>query len=37
MKWKKGPSDFFPEKTFLIIKDNVESFSGKIFIFIVII
>ncbi|XP_014295454.1 probable serine/threonine-protein kinase nek3 [Microplitis demolitor] len=29
MKWKKGPSDFFPEKTFLIIKDNVESFSVK--------
>ncbi|CAD6234239.1 GSCOCG00007675001-RA-CDS [Cotesia congregata] len=29
MKWKRGSMDFFPEKTFLIIKDNVETFSVK--------
>ncbi|XP_034942992.1 zinc finger protein 474-like [Chelonus insularis] len=29
MKWRKGSNDFFPEKTFLIIKNNLESLTAK--------
>lgn len=31
MKWKSGKTngEFLPEKTFLIIKDNLESLTSK--------
>ena len=29
MKWKRVPTEFLPEKTFLIIKDDLEALEGK--------
>lgn len=28
MKWKRRPAEFLPEKTFLIIKDDLDSLTG---------